>query len=129
MKRTIVIETILLITVILLICCSVYLFDDVKWFRFLIRHSMEDEQTVKLLYKELSLGILTIIFAVANLAAMALIAVQNFQCFKPLLDKLKAKRDARKAAKETAAAEKAEADKQARIEQLQNELDELKKNG
>lgn len=43
--------------------------------------------------------------------------------FKPLADKLKARKQAREAEK----AEKAEADKQARIAELQAELEELKK--
>lgn len=127
MKRTIVIETFLLLTVILLICCGAFLFRYAEDLKLSIRLSGADEMVIERLNETLSLGILTIIFSFANLAAMALIAVQNFPCFKPLLDKLKAKHDAQKAAKETAAAEKAEADKQARIEKLQAELDELKK--
>lgn len=54
---------------------------------------------------------------------MVIIALKDFPVFKPMLDKLSAKRDARKQAK----AAKAVADKQARIERLQSELDALKK--
>ena len=68
-------------------------------------------------------GLMSLFAALATLAAMIIIAIKDFPVFQPLLAKLNAKRDARKQAK----AEKAEADKQARIEQLQSELEQLKK--
>ena len=54
---------------------------------------------------------------------MVLIAVFPLSGIKPLVEKVQAKREARANLR----AEKAEADKQRRIEELQAKLDELKK--
>jgi len=56
-----------------------------------------------------------------------LFTIKDFPVFKPLVDKFTAKRAAHKEQREAIKAEQAEAAKQARIEQLQAELDELKK--
>lgn len=69
---------------------------------------------------------LAICFFIATstiIATIILIAIKDFTAFQPLRDKLAA----RKQARATAKAEKAEADKKARIEALENELKELKK--
>lgn len=68
-------------------------------------------------------AIISTLATLSTLAAIIVIAIKDISCFKLLIDKIKAKLEERKIAK----AEKAEADKQARIEQLQAELDELKK--
>ncbi len=72
-------------------------------------------------------GILALVAAIATLAAMIIIAIKDFPVFKPLVDKFNAKRAAHKQASDAAKAEKAEADKKARIEKLTAELEELKK--
>lgn len=79
-------------------------------------------------YKEqfhtaLSYGVPALFAAVADLAAMVIIAIKDFPCFKPLVDKFKAYNEQRATAK----AEQAATAKQERIEKLQAELDELKK--
>lgn len=61
--------------------------------------------------------------AIADFTSIVLIAVFPLPGIKPLVEKVQARREARFAAR----AEKAEADKQKRIEELQAELDELKK--
>ncbi|MCM1368657.1 MAG: hypothetical protein NC184_07620 [Roseburia sp.] len=58
---------------------------------------------------------------------MIIIAVKEFPCFKPLIDKLAAKRADRKAARTQAKAEQAETAKRERIDKLTAELEELKK--
>lgn len=68
----------------------------------------------------------TVIYILATLtilASMLLVALLNLSIFQPLRDKLAARKQARKEIK----VQKAEANKQARIEALQNELDQLKK--
>lgn len=68
-------------------------------------------------------GILALLAALATLTAMIIIAIKDFPCFKPLVDKLQAKRAARKQAH----AEQEQIRKQERIAELQSELDALKK--
>lgn len=72
-------------------------------------------------------GILALLASLSTLVAMIIIAIKDFPFFKPLVDKFNAKRAARKEQRAAVKAEQAEAAKQARIEQLQAELDELKK--
>ena len=67
------------------------------------------------------------VLSLAGIAAMVLIAIKDFPVFKPLAEKLQAKLQARRQINVQAKADRAEANKQARIEQLQAELDELKK--
>ena len=62
--------------------------------------------------------------AICTAFAIVWLSISNTTCFKPLLDKLQARKQARQAA----LADKAEADKQARIAKLESELEELKKN-
>lgn len=125
MKRTIVIEILLLFTVIVHLTLGIWCI-KVSYLNFQHIHGVPAEIASDLLsgaYKYLIRGIFALLAALATLAAMILIALKDFPVFKPMLDKLAAKRDMRKQAK----AEKAVADKQARIERLQSELDELKK--
>ena len=60
---------------------------------------------------------------IANLAVIILITLKDLPVFKPLLDKLNARKQKRAQAK----AERAQADKQAKIAELEAQLQELKK--
>lgn len=73
-------------------------------------------------------GVLGIMSAIAIILIAVLVTFSNrfikdMSIFKPILDKLQARKQARQAA----LADKAEADKQARIAKLESELEELKK--
>lgn len=72
-------------------------------------------------------GIIGIFTLLADLAAMVLIAIKDFPMFKPFVEKFQAKSQARRQAKEQTKAARTEANRQARIEQLENELNELRK--
>lgn len=141
MKRTIIIEVLLLLILAVLIACTsmafIYVTDMNYHITQLSGAGLDNPQyqliegTIKY-YKGnthivLSFAVPTLVAALCDLAAMVLIALHNFPCFKPLIDKLAAKRAAQKQATATAKAEKAETAKQARIEQLTAELNELKK--
>lgn len=133
MKKTIFIEIILAFTITVLIVCAVKFMAyviDLNYRLELLKYCAPGEQTALLTTKytnqrneALSCGIPLIISTITTFIVMVIIALKDFPVFKPMLDKLSAKRDARKQAK----AAKAVADKQARIERLQSELDALKK--
>ncbi len=131
MKRTIIVEVLLLSVLSISIAGAAICFHRSFNLIPFIENGHLDEWAVDLfsdlctLYKQIA--ILALVAALCDIAAMVLIALHNFPCFKPLIDKLAAKRAAQKQATATAKAEKAEADKQARIEQLTAELNELKK--
>ena len=72
-------------------------------------------------------SVIAIIAALCDLAVMVITAIKDFPVFKPLVNKFTAKRAAHKEQREAIKAEQAEAAKQARIEQLQAVIDELKK--
>lgn len=72
-------------------------------------------------------GSVSIFPAIADIAAMTLIAVKKFPVFKPLKDKIATRHVARKETRTAAKAAKAEAEKQKRIEELEAELHSLKK--
>lgn len=136
MKKTIIVETALIVILAISITFAVEywgltskLIDELKIFKNNFNPSNYFSYYPELNYYHNTIkhnaiyGSLSLIAAFATLAAMVLIALKDFPVFKPMLDKLTAKRADRKQAK----AEKAAADKQARIERLQSELDELKK--
>lgn len=138
MKKTIIIEILCLIAFCIILACAIKFLSyahevslniielqkelvyDSSYERII--DSVKEYRTVALSY-----GIPALLAALATLAAMVLIALKDFPVFKPMLDKLAAKRADRKQANDTAKAEKAAAEKQARIERLQSELDALKK--
>ncbi len=68
-------------------------------------------------------GLISLIASISTFAAMIIIAVKEFPVFQPLIEKIKARKAERAVAKE----EKAQADKQQRIEKLTAELEQLKK--
>lgn len=69
---------------------------------------------------------LSIIAIITVLITMLLIALKDLAIFKPLIEKHQAKVNNRKASKAKSKADRAEANKQARIEKLQAELESLK---
>lgn len=133
MKRAIIIEVLLLFTLGVLIALSTYfLICTANTFRYANGDpnftigpiSAEDySYLIKRAYFFLTYGIFPLLAAIADITVIMLVAFKEFPVFKPLVDKYKA----RKQAKAEAAAIKAETARQARIEQLQAELDELKK--
>lgn len=129
MKRTIIIEILGVFILAVLITLGVSCIQvSINNFTAIDEMSMEAYKILHEIYltnarRYLAYSILALVAALCDLAAMVLVAIHNFPCFKPLLDKHAAKCDERKQAK----AERAEADKQARIERLTAELEELKK--
>lgn len=90
-------------------------------------YSSEDELIISMsnIYVEyIVYSIFATMACVATFILIILIALKDLPVFKPLADKLTAHKEKRTQAK----AERAEADKQARITALENELEELKKN-
>lgn len=130
MKKTIVIEFLLLFVFCVALISGIVFCDYAagvtKTYKELGQELGDSfvKESLQYIRKALSYGIPCLLAAAATLASIVIIAIKDFPCFKPLLDKLHAKREAHAVAK----AEKAEADKQARIERLQSELDELNKN-
>lgn len=124
MKRTIVIEILLLIAAIAMIACCVQFFvmvandlETIEWFK---QENQEYLSWYRFVLQYSIFGSLSLLATLADLAAMVLIALRD-------IPKLKAWIEQRKAARKVAKAEKAEADKQTRIAMLQAELDQLKK--
>lgn len=123
MKRIIIIEVILLCIFAIFIAINTYLWRSISSLIDILKNY--DEPTLaNSLNIKLSYGISALFGCLFTLIAIILIAIKDFPCFKPLLDKLQARKQARQAA----LADKAEADKQARIAKLESELEELKKN-
>lgn len=124
MKKTIIIEVLLLfVTAVLAYFCVTY-WTGVNTY---IKHNLINEQHLESFRQILTFAIFITIGLLSALAAIILIAIKDFPIFQPLVEKAKAKSNARKQSKEQTKAARTEANKQARIEQLQAELDELKK--
>ena len=128
MKKRIILEVCLLFVFCWLIACNIIWWqsvastiNDIDYLQ-----SINDIETVTYLKESLNLGltyaVFSLIAAIVTLSSIIIIVVDS-PYFKPLLEKLEAKKNARKTAK----TEKAEITKQKRIEQLENELNELKK--
>lgn len=125
MKRSVIIECLLLLTTSILIFLGSWYLNRAH-VSFVHANGVPEDIAPDILssaYRFLTHGLLALLAALCTLAAMIMIAIKDFPCFKPLIDKFKARREAKAEAK----TEKAVADKQARIEQLQAELNELKK--
>ena len=134
MKRTVFIEILLLVVLGVLLYIAINSFIGASQsFSWAKRFSEEGEDYIIETYRSqavrlLLFGLLLYLPAIlADVAAMTLIAVKEFPVFKPLTDKIAARHAARKEARNTAKAAKAEAEKQKRIEQLEAELHSLKK--
>ena len=121
MKRTIIIEILLLfiLAILLLVIISSWnnlhillgMYEGDDWGLFVKNYNVANAITFPILYT---------FAAIADVAAFVLIALKDY---KPLADKLAAHKTARQQAK----VERAEADKQAKIFELEKQLEELKK--
>lgn len=139
MKKTVVVEILLLLAFCVLLACAInYLrtacetLKTIEWIKTDPIFSDPEREDLVYTYNlhlatTLSYGIPALIAALSTLAAMVIIAIKDFPVFKPLVDKFNAKRAAHNEQRAAVKAEQAEEAKQARIEQLQAELDELKK--
>lgn len=137
MKKTIIIEILLLFAFCVALACAIkilnYAVDAKKLLdRFLNGNLVYTDSTIQnesikyyteLYHAALSYGIPALFAAVATLAAMIIIAIKDFPAFKPLVNKFKAHKEQHDAAK----AEQTKIAKQERINKIQAELDELKK--
>lgn len=113
MKKTILIESLLSFVVLTLTgYCS--------YFWYYVNLCIEMQIFHEGFQMWLSAGILFILSILAIIAVMVLTALKNF---KRITDKLQARKEKRNQVK----AERAQAEKQKRIERLQSELEELKK--
>lgn len=137
MKKTIIIEILLLFVFCVTLACAIKILD----YAIEVSGRLDLHLNGKILYTDpnmqnemikaytdvyhaaLSYGIPALFAAVADLATMVIIAIKDFPVFKPLIDKLKARKEQRDVVK----AEQAAVAKKERIEKLQAELDELKK--
>ena len=122
MKKTIIIEFLLLFASAVLMYFCVMYWNGVK---NNIEHNILNSSYANLVdafYKTLTYAILFTLVLLTTLTAIILIAIKDFPVFKPLLDKLNAHKQKRVQAK----AERAEADKQTKIAELEAQLEELK---
>ena len=134
MKKTVVVEILLVAVFAVLLSCAIIALKDIPsmneyidWYNTL-SPDYPDYDLVDITawaFKGyipifLSISIPALIAAIADLAAIVIIAIKDLPIVKQRIDSFKAKRTAVKA-------EQAETAKQQRIEKLQAELDELKK--
>lgn len=131
MKKTIVIEVLLAFALAMLVVFAIMEFRACYYYLQAIEYYKEigtDYSEIAIAVNQVTLyGTFATLAALCTLAAIIIIAIKDFPVFKPLVDKFNAKRAAYKEQREAVKAEQAEAAKQARIEQLQAEIDELKK--
>lgn len=120
MKKTILIEILLLFVFAIFLYFCVNYWNGVNSY---FEHNLINEQHLDSFHRTLTFAILITLGLLLTLAAMILIAIKDLGCFKPMLAKIEAMKQARNEAK----AEKAVVDKQARIAKLEKELEELKK--
>lgn len=117
MKRDIAIGVLLLFVLIVLVLGCIMFFDlTIRNFYFAMYHP----EFLKSATFYIPHCIFVLLATIADITAIVLLTLKEFPLFKPLVDKFKARKEKNKQ-------EKAEAERQARIEQLQAELDELKK--
>ncbi len=129
MKRSIVISILLLFVSASLICISVMYWKSVN--HFIQLYEVNFRQTLSWdefardysFYKTLSYAIISVLAAISSLVSIILIAVKDFPVFKPIVDKFTARKEKCAQAK----AERTEAKKQAKISELEAQLEELKK--
>ena len=133
MKRVIFVETLLFICFCALFCFSILFFVNCsvqlgEWNAYVEKAgTLPQEYFDRYRYfydtgvTNLCYGLCLLVSSLCAISAMVLIAVFPLPGIKPLVEKLQAKRTSRAAARD----EKAEANKQRRIEELQAKLDEL----
>ena len=117
MKKTIIIELLLVIAISLLIYPWILYLQSLNL--YITFNAFNERGFVDCI----TMVILLSLPIIANLTAIILIAIKDFPVFKPLLDKLNARKQKRAQEK----AVRAEADKQAKIAALEAQLQELKK--
>lgn len=136
MKKTLIIELILTIVFAITLAVAIYFWKGVQTTINAINlfkshndnfYSQIIEDYYISLKPLIGYGTVSLLALLADLAAMVLIAIKDFPVFKPLVEKLQAKSQARKHSKEQAKAARAEANKQAKIAELESQLEELKK--
>lgn len=122
MKKVITIETILLFAFVLTMHFCVNYWIGIK---LLVDYNAvnNNEQNWEIFCRSLTNATLVTFILLSIIMSMILIAIKDLGCFKPMLAKIEAMKQARNEAK----AEKAVVDKQARIAKLEKELEELKK--
>lgn len=128
MKRIIIIESLLIFIFAILVTLFVpHLQQAIIWFKDIHWNIAQGFSPHPLSYKyaytNLSYSIFSFLAAIADIAVMVLIAIKEFKVFQPLIDKHNARKQERAAARTA----KAESEKRKRIEQLQAELEELRK--
>lgn len=132
MKRTILIEVLLLFVLSVLVLMMWKCWNSIKVSIYYYKNysSLGGHGLTEVfpsIIGDIILAVFVTLSGIVIIAVMFLIALKDFPVFKPIHDKFVAKSNARKAVRTQAKADKAEAAKQARIEQLQAELEELKK--
>lgn len=122
MKRTIIIEVLLLFIFTILIIVLINAWQNLHI--LLEFYEGEDWEIFVKNYNITSAIIFPIFYTLATIADLAAIILIALKDFKSLADKLAT----RKVARQEAKAERAEADKQAKISELEKQLEELKNN-
>lgn len=134
MKKTVIIEILLVCVLAILLSCAIISLRDIPsmndYIEYFTNLDPKDgnyeiayiiaSNTEYYVNTFLSIGIPTLIGAVAVLAAIIIIAIKDFPIIKRWVDNFKTKCATKKQIRNTIA-------KQKRIKQLQSELDELKK--
>lgn len=134
MKKTVIIEILLVCVLAILLSCAIISLRDIPsmndYIEYFTNLDPKDgnyeiayiiaSNTEYYVNTFLSIGIPTLIAAVADLAAIIIIAIKDFPIIKRWVDNFKTKCATKKQIRNTIA-------KQKRIKQLQSELDELKK--
>ena len=129
MKKIVVIEILLLFVFAVLIACTTKLFIYITELNEeMIKYGIDTQAFGYQIYKgrlntATSYAIPTLIASIADLVVIVIIAIKDFTVFKPIAVKFNAHKEKRAEAR----AEKVEIAKQQRIEKLQAELNELKK--
>lgn len=129
MKRTIIIEILLLFVLAVVVAITWIYWDSIKVLIYYYeKYYYSEGHSLTEVFPQITSNIITAIFTtlggIVTIITMILIAIKDFPVFKPLFDKVSARKQARAQVK----AEKAEADKQNRIAALEAELEELKNN-
>lgn len=128
MKRTIIIEVLLLFILGVLISLFVTHIDQtITWFGDINWNIEQGFEPIDIVYKRaytnLTYSIFSSLASVFDIAIMIIIAIQNFKAFQPIIEKYHSRKSNRLAARQA----KAEEEKQKQIAELEKKLDELKK--
>lgn len=126
MKKTIICEILIVIGFIMLLIWCIRSFVLCGQYAEIIDYDASqgivDQDIINWYHETLTYGLLTLFAAILDFSAIVFVAIFPLPGIKPLVKRVQAKREARANLR----AEKAEADKQKRIEELQAELNELK---